>query len=52
MRLGFTNLWAISGPFQTLPYDSRRLCQPLLHCTGLTDLAAGDLTALRAVSNL
>ena len=19
MRLGFTNLWAISGPFQTLP---------------------------------
>ena len=20
MRLGFTNLWAISGPFQTLPF--------------------------------
>ena len=40
------------GSGHTVPYDLRRLCQPLLHCAGLTDIAAGNLTALRAVSNL
>jgi len=43
---------AYQGSGHRVLYDLRRLCQPLLHCAGLTDLAAGNLTALRAVSNL
>ena len=29
MRLGFTNLWAISGPFQTLPFETHQLTRSI-----------------------
>ena len=34
MRLGFTNLWAISGPFQTLPSDSPQSFKAGTSCQG------------------